>query len=96
MKRQSRIFALVQYVTLTYGLTNKYITVRWAGPCVRWAELRMCSFWAGGISSFYRLLRRLITRCFSTRINTNDQVCIIHVQVNYITQVFAIGLHIKC
>jgi hypothetical protein len=34
-------------------------TLRRAGPCVRWAELRMCSFWAGGISSFYRLLRRL-------------------------------------
>jgi hypothetical protein len=29
----------------------KYITVRWAEPCVRWAELRMCSFWAGCISS---------------------------------------------
>ena len=34
---------------------------------MRWAELRMCRFWAGGISSFpfsrareYRLLRRLI------------------------------------
>ena len=33
---------------------------------MRWAELRMCRFWAGGISSFpvsrareYRLLRRL-------------------------------------
>ena len=35
---------------------------------MRWAELRMCRFWAGGISSFpfsrareYRLLRRLTT-----------------------------------
>jgi hypothetical protein len=35
---------------------------------MRWAELRMCRFWAGGISSFpfsrareYRLLRRLAT-----------------------------------
>ena len=34
---------------------------------MRWAELRMCRFWAGGISSFpfsrareYRLLRRLV------------------------------------
>ena len=34
---------------------------------MRWAELRMCRFWAGGISSFpfsrareYRLLRRLM------------------------------------
>jgi hypothetical protein len=42
-------------------------TLRWAEPCVRWAELRMCSFLAGGISSFpfsrareYRLLRRLV------------------------------------
>ena len=52
-------FALVQYVSLT---NNEINTLRWAGPCVRWAELRMCSFWAGGISSFYvfyRLLRRL-------------------------------------
>ena len=37
------------------------------GGTMRWAELRMCRFWAGGISSFpfsrareYRLLRRLI------------------------------------
>ena len=36
------------------------------GGTMRWAELRMCRFWAGGISSFpfsrareYRLLRRL-------------------------------------
>jgi hypothetical protein len=36
------------------------------GGTMRWTELRMCSFWAGGISSFpfsrareYRLLRRL-------------------------------------
>ena len=34
---------------------------------MRWAEIRMCRFWAGGISSFpfsrareYRLLRRLV------------------------------------
>jgi hypothetical protein len=39
------------------------------GGTMRWAELRMCRFWAGGISSFpfsrareYRLLRRLVTR----------------------------------
>ena len=38
------------------------------GGTMRWAELRMCRFWAGGISSFpfsrareYRLLRRLLT-----------------------------------
>ena len=38
------------------------------GGTMRWAELRMCRFWAGGISSFpfsrareYRLLRRLIS-----------------------------------
>ena len=37
------------------------------GGTMRWAELRMCRFWAGGISSFpfsrareYRLLRRLM------------------------------------
>ena len=37
------------------------------GGTMRWAELRMCRFWAGGISSFpfsrareYRLLRRLL------------------------------------
>jgi hypothetical protein len=37
------------------------------GGTMRWAELRMCRFWAGGISNFpfsrareYRLLRRLI------------------------------------
>ena len=37
------------------------------GGTMRWAELRMCRFWAGGISSFpfsrareYRLLRRLV------------------------------------
>ena len=36
---------------------------------MRWAELRMCRFWAGGISSFpfsrareYRRLRRLFSR----------------------------------
>ena len=39
------------------------------GGTMRWAELRMCRFWAGGISSFpfsraheYRLLRRLFQR----------------------------------
>ena len=39
------------------------------GGTMRWAELRMCRFWAGGISSFpfsrareYRLLRRLTCR----------------------------------
>ena len=44
MKRQSRIFSE----------TNKSLrwAELWAEPCVRWAELRMCSFWAGGISSF--------------------------------------------
>ena len=38
------------------------------GGTMQWAELRMCRFWAGGISSFpfsrareYRLLRRLIS-----------------------------------
>ena len=40
-------------------------TLVWAKPCARWAELKMLSFWAGGISSFppcarkYCLLRRL-------------------------------------
>jgi hypothetical protein len=40
------------------------------GGTMRWAELRMCRFWAGGISSFpfsrareYRLLRRLVVTC---------------------------------
>ena len=40
------------------------------GGTMRWAELRMCRFWAGGISSFpfsrareYRLLRRLSMSC---------------------------------
>ena len=45
---------------------SKANTLVWAEPCARWAELKMLSFWAGGISSFppcaheYRLLRRLI------------------------------------
>jgi hypothetical protein len=41
------------------------------GGTKRWAELRMCRFWAGGISSFpfsrareYRLLRRLLGSLF--------------------------------
>ena len=44
---------------------SKANTLVWAEPCTRWAELKMLSFWAGGISSFppcareYRLLRRL-------------------------------------
>ena len=44
---------------------SKANTLVWAEPCARWAELKMLSFWAGGISSFppcareYRLLRRL-------------------------------------
>ena len=43
------------------------------GGTMRWAELRMCRFWAGGISSFpfsrareYRLLRRLLLGNFSS------------------------------
>jgi hypothetical protein len=44
----------LQYVSLVWQIN----TLRWAGPRVRWAELRMGSFWAGGISSFYHLLRR--------------------------------------
>ena len=45
---------------------SKANTLVWAEPCARWAELKMLSFWAGGISSFpccareYRLLRRLV------------------------------------
>ena len=45
-----------------FSKANKLV---WAEPCARWAELKMLSFWAGGISSFspcarkYRLLRRL-------------------------------------
>ena len=31
---------------------SKANTLVWAEPCARWAELRMLSFWAGGISSF--------------------------------------------
>ena len=48
---------------------SKAITLVWAEPCVWWAELKMLSFWAGGISSFlpcareYRLLRRLAKPC---------------------------------
>ena len=44
---------------------SKANILEWAEPCARWAELKMLSFWAGGISSFlpctreYRLLRRL-------------------------------------
>ena len=44
---------------------SKANTLVWAEPCARCAELKMLSFWAGGISSFppcareYRLLRRL-------------------------------------
>ena len=44
---------------------SKANTLVWAELCARWAELKMPSFWAGGISSFppcareYRLLRRL-------------------------------------
>ena len=44
---------------------SKANTLVWAEPCARWAELKMLSFWVGGISSFppcareYRLLRRL-------------------------------------
>ena len=47
---------------------SKANTLVWAEPCARWAELKMLSFWAGGISSFppcareYRLLRRLNLR----------------------------------
>ena len=47
---------------------SKANTSVWAEPCVRWAELKMLSFWAGGISSFlpcareYRLLRSLTQR----------------------------------
>jgi hypothetical protein len=58
MKRQR----LVQYVKEF----DKYIKM--GGTIVRWTELRMCNFWAGGISSFpfsrareYRLLRRLLS-----------------------------------
>jgi hypothetical protein len=43
------------------------------GGTMRWAELRMCRFWAGGILSFpfsrareYRLLRRLRTHGLSS------------------------------
>ena len=45
-----------------FSKANKLV---WAEPCARWAELKMLSFWGGGISSFspcarkYRLLRRL-------------------------------------
>ena len=48
-----------------FSKANKLV---WAEPCTRWAELKMLSFWAGGISSFspcarkYRLLRRLAKR----------------------------------
>ena len=31
---------------------SKANTLVWAEPCARWAELKMLSFWAGGISSF--------------------------------------------
>ena len=47
---------------------SKANTLVWAEPCARWAELKMLSFWAGGISSFppcareYRLLRSLVYR----------------------------------
>ena len=47
-------------------------TLVWAEQCARWAELKMLSFWAGGISSFpscareYRLLRRLDINQFIT------------------------------
>ena len=47
---------------------SKANTLVWAEPCARWAELKMLSIWAGGISSFppcareYRLLRRLLWR----------------------------------
>jgi hypothetical protein len=75
MKHQSRIFALVQYVSLT----NKYIK-RWSEPCVQWAELAMYSFWAGGISSFpfsrareYCLLRRLTNRCQRVHFHTTGK-----------------------
>ena len=30
---------------------SKANTLVWAEPCARWAELKMLSFWAGGISS---------------------------------------------
>ena len=46
---------------------SKANTLVWAEACARWAELKMLSFWAGGISSLpacareYRLLRRLGT-----------------------------------
>ena len=44
---------------------SKANTLVWAEPCAWWAELKILSFWAGGISSFppcareSRLLRRL-------------------------------------
>ena len=51
---------------------SKANTLVWAEPCAWWAELKMLSFWAGGISSFppcareYRLLctLTLVTVCF--------------------------------
>jgi hypothetical protein len=53
---------------------------------MRWAELRMCRFWAGGISSFpfsrareYRLLRRLLTsealKLLSSRSRMSHYAC---------------------
>ena len=50
---------------------SKANTLVWAEPCSRWAELKMLSFWAGGISSFppcaceYRLLT-LVSSMFSS------------------------------
>ena len=61
---------------------SKANTLVWAEPCARWAELKMLSFWAGGISSFpscareYRLLRRLKFAIFALR---NVQTVIVFV-----------------
>ena len=60
---KSMIFTV--YTLAKVSWFSKANTLVWTEPCARWAELKMLSFWAGGISSFppcareYRLLRRL-------------------------------------
>ena len=66
---------------------SKANTLVWAEPCTRWAELKMLSFWAGGISSFppcareYRLLRRLHSLCivFYRTLQTMQFKCLFYI-----------------
>ena len=83
---------------------SKANTLVWAEPCAQWAELKMLSFWAGGISSFppcareYRLLRRLVNfiklqqaYIFQRFISLPEQYVLKHGYPAYITSVGWLG-----